>query len=492
MNAPVKLPNEPLVIVRKKVERPLRADQEFLAPALEILETPPSPVHMALIIIITTLFAIAIIWAAVGKVDIVATAQGKVEPTRKVKIVQPLATGKVSEVLVQNGDHVTKDEVLVRLDDASAASQFDDLTQQLAASQAEVARRRAAIAAVGSKDWRSGKDVHIKVDWPQGIPASVQQREQSVLDQDLGQLAAQLSLIDSQIAQKTIDLTALTSTVSAHESLVSTLKKLSSMHATLAGNGTSSTADWLTALQTEEREQVSLQSDITQQVDADANLTVLRRQSMSAVQTFLADYTQKFEAADEQVQDLTQKVRQAKAALSDMTLFSPVDGTIEASTLTSTGQVLESGSEVMRVVPEGSHLDIQAYLTNDEIGFVKAGQDATIKVDAFPYTQYGTINGVVLKVGKDAVSAAQAQADLADSSFTMTTSSAGNTSQSSDSLVFPITVQLDSNYIGNMKGKAYVSPGMSVSVDINTGKRTILDYLFAPLVDITSSALHER
>ncbi|MBF2717253.1 HlyD family type I secretion periplasmic adaptor subunit [Agrobacterium vitis] len=480
------------VTLLRRTDKPVRTDQEFLAPALEILETPPSPVRMALIVIITALFAVAITWAAVGKIDIVATAQGKIEPTLKVKIVQPLATGKVSDVLVQNGDHVSKDQVLVRLDDSSAASQYDDLSEQLAASKAEVARRSAAIETISSRNWPLGGTTHITVGWPDGISVALQHREQSVLDSDMEQLAAQLSLIDSQIDQKTIDSNAFAATVAAQESLVSTLKKLTFMRETLSQNNAMSTADWLNALQEEEKEQVSLQSDINEKLDADANIAVLKRQAVSTTQSFIADYAQKLEAADEQVQELTQQVREAKAQLDDMTLRSPVDGTIEASTLTSIGQVLTSGSEVLRVVPEGSHLDIQAYITNDEIGFVQVGQAATIKVTAFPYTQYGTISGTVLQVGKDAVSASQAQADLADSSYTMTTTASGSTSQSADTLVFPVIVQLDKNFIGTAERSAYVSPGMSVSVDINTGDRTILDYLFAPLVDVTSSALHER
>ena len=491
MNAPIDQPRQPVTRLQPP-QKPLRSDQQFLAPALEILETPPSPVRMALIVIITAFFAIALTWAAVSKINIVATAQGKVEPTLKVKIVQPLATGKVTRILAQNGDQVTKGQVLVRLDDSAAAAQYTDLSQQLAASEAEVARREAAIGTVAAPDWPGDPEIHVKVNWPDGIPVGIKEREQSVVDHDLGQLSAQLAMVDSQIFQKQSESNAFSSMVSAQKSLVSTLKTLSSMRETLASNGAGSTADWLMALQAEKKEQVSLESDVSQKVDADAYIAVLQRQKSSTTQTFLADYMQKLEAADEQVRDLEQKVRQAQAQLDDMTLRSPVAGTVEASTLTSVGQVLTSGAEVMRVVPKGSHLDIQAYLTNDEIGFVKAGQQATIKVAAFPYTQYGTIEGTVLQVGKDAVSAAQAQAGLADPSFAATSSSAANTSQSAGSLVFPITVQMSRNFIKTAGGRASVSPGMTVSVDINTGKRTILEYLFAPLVDVTSSAMHER
>ncbi|MDQ0455629.1 HlyD family type I secretion periplasmic adaptor subunit [Rhizobium paknamense] len=491
MNAPFKQPAGPVRLFRKR-QNPLRSDQEFLAPALEILETPPSPVRMALIVILTVLFATAIAWAAISRIDIIATARGKIEPTLKVKIVQPLATGKVSEVLVENGDHVGKGDVLVRLDDAAAASQYDNLSEQLAASEAESARRKAVIDTVSSPGWFQSRTTHIVVDWPEDINATLRHREQTVLDRDMEQLAAELYLIDSQITQKTIDSNAFAATVNAQQTLLATMNKLTAMRESLSRNDAMSTAEWLTALQEEEKEQVALQSDISQKSDADADIAVLQRQGVSTIQTFLADYAQKLEDADEQVQELTQQVREAKAQLDDMTLLSPVEGTIEASTLTSIGQVVASGAEVMRVVPEGSHLDIQAFITNDEIGFVKVGQEATIKVAAYPYTQYGTIKGTVVKVGKDAVSAAQAQADLADPSFTMNTAGAGSSGQSSDTLVFPVTVQLERNYIGTEQSGAYLSPGMSVSADINTGDRTILAYLFAPLVDVASSALHER
>lgn len=158
-----------------------------------------------------------------------------------------------------------------------------------------------------------------------------------------------------------------------------------------------STAEWLNTLQAEQRERVALQSDINEKAAADASIEVLRRQAQSATQSFLADYSQKLEAAEAQVKDLIQKVRQAESQFEDMTLVCPVDGIVEASTLTSTGQVLASGAEVMRIVPDGSRLDVQAFLTNDQIGFVKAGQEVTIKIDAFPYTQYGTVKGILIR-----------------------------------------------------------------------------------------------
>ncbi|MGL4091163.1 HlyD family type I secretion periplasmic adaptor subunit [Agrobacterium cavarae] len=479
------------VVKLQRVGRPLRADQEFLAPALEILETPPSPVRMALIVIIAAFFAVAIAWSAISRIDIIATAQGKVEPTLKVKVVQPLAAGKVSDVLAHNGDHVKEGQVLVKLDSAAAAAQLDDLTGQLMASQAEVARRQSAIALVSAQDWKPSSSLPAIV-WPAGTDLVVRGREQRVLQLDLAQLASQVAVINSQIAQKVTSSNSSTATIAAQRELVATLGKLTGMRDTSAHGGMGSTAEWLNTLQAEQRERVALQIDINEKADADASIDVLRRQAQSATQSFLADYSQKLEAAEAQVEDLTQKVRQAKSQFDDMTLVSPVDGIVEASTLTSTGQVLASGAEVMRIVPDGSHLDVQAFLTNDQIGFVKPGQEVTIKIDAFPYTQYGTVKGTVLQVGKDAVSAAQAQADLADSSFTANTSTSVSNSQASNGLVFPIVVQMDSDVIGSSEGTAKVSPGMSVAVDINTGTRTILAYLFAPLIDVTSSALHER
>ena len=124
-------------------------DREFLAPALEILETPPSPVHVAFLWIICALVVTALAWAYFGRVDIVAAAQGKFQPMGQVKVVEPLETGRVEDIHVGNGSLVQAGDVLVELDRSAALADAEGARAELASARAEILRRKTALSAPG-------------------------------------------------------------------------------------------------------------------------------------------------------------------------------------------------------------------------------------------------------------------------------------------------------------------------------------------------------
>src|SRR5438270_11422144 len=127
------------------------SDHEFLPAALEILETPPSPVRIALLGIICAFAAVALAWSYFGRIDIIATAQGKFQPTGRVKVIQPLDTGKVLASYVENGKHVQQSDVLVELDPSEGAAEVEQYRTGLASYRAEALRRRVAIDAARAK-----------------------------------------------------------------------------------------------------------------------------------------------------------------------------------------------------------------------------------------------------------------------------------------------------------------------------------------------------
>jgi hemolysin D len=488
MNAITPIPPVPAKPRRRKVRR---SDQEFLAPALEILETPPSPIRLALLVAICLLVAVALTWTYFGRVDIIATAEGKIEPSGKVKVLQPLQAGQVVQILAHNGDHVVAGQVLLQLDKRDAQAQVDDLRGELDATRGEVVRRQAAIGLVANLKPGGLIQTPFQVDWAEDIPAPIQAREQIVLDKDLGDLNSQLSSISAQVVQKRGDAQSLSSTVAAQQSLVDTLQDLASMRETLFKEDTGSKADWLDAVQTLKQQQVTLATDISQQQDSAAGVAVLQADAGKAVTGFLADYGQKLEDAQKQADDLQSRLQQAETTLGEMTLLSPTDGTVQASTVTTIGQVVTAGEELLRVVPDGADLEIEAYLPNDETGFVKVGQRADVKVAAFPYTQYGTVEGTVTRIGKDALSAADATQAADDGARPISNPAAGATDPTSG-LVFPVTVRLAAQTI-EVDGKAEpLTPGMSVTAEVNTGSRRILEYLFSPIVDVGLTAMRER
>jgi len=246
----------------------------------------------------------------------------------------------------------------------------------------------------------------------------------------------------------------------------------------------------LDAEETLQGQRTSLSQKMGQLADATAAIEVLKRDAEKTTDTFVADNAQKLADAERQGEESSQRLAKARALTAHMVLRAPVSGVVQDLTITSVGQVIMPGEEVMRIVPDEGGLEIECYVPNKDIGFVSVGQKAVVKVESFPFTQYGALDAKVVQVGTDAIpeqDAAQAEADPAKAQ--KSTFLGGG--QRTQNLYFPVTLSPDRTYIGNDESME-ISNGMSVTVEIKTGERRIIDYIFSPLVEIGSRALKER
>jgi hemolysin D len=208
-------------------------DREFLAPALEILETPPSPVHVVFLWIICAFVVAALTWAYFGRIDIVAAAQGKFQPTDQVKVVEPLETGRVEAIRVGDGAFVRAGDVLIELDRSAALAERDGARAELASVRAEILRRKTALVRARSHRF----DASPAIDWPDEPAPGLRARETQVLAADLGQLAANVASFDAERAQKTAERDKLRDTIASQKNLVATLQEISDHPGGEAGAG---------------------------------------------------------------------------------------------------------------------------------------------------------------------------------------------------------------------------------------------------------------
>ena len=472
--------------------RPNRADQEFLPAALEILERPPSPVSTALMLGIGALVICAVTWAYVGRIDVVAVAQGKIQPTGRVKQIQPLETGKVVALNVENGKHVNAGDILVELDNADAGADVSSTQAAVGAYRAEALRRRTAIAAV-----EAGKLVPVPIiAWPSGsgqniIPPLARLREERVLGGDLGQLDANIASLSAQKAQKKAERDSLAETIVAQTRLIAILQERVTMRSELVAKEAGTKSSLIDAKETLQAQQTTLASQKGQMNAASAFIDVFDKDIAKARGAFVAENAQKLSDAERQSDDFEQKLVKAQAHSQHMSLTSPISGTVQASSLTTIGQVVTTSEELMRIVPDGGEIEVEAYLPNKDIGFVKVGQEAIIKVESFPFTRYGTITAKVVRIAADAIPEPDANAvegNAAKANKAGSFSNAGRT----QNLVFPITLRLDQTKIVADGVSVTLSAGMAVSAEVQTGKRRILEYLFSPLVEVGSEAMRER
>lgn len=464
-----------------------KGDHEFLPAALEMLETPPSPVRMAMIITICILFVAAIAWSWIGTIDIVAIANGKLQPSGRVRVVQPQEGGKVLHLKVSNGQIVAKNDVLVELSPVDAEADVKALQDVIGAIEAEIAWRHKFAAAVKDRTITTGEEPA----WPAGLPDHIRAREGRVYRNTALQLATTIAAMEAQKDQKSAELEKLSATVKAQELFVRTLQDRVDMRETLLKRNAGSKANLIDALEKLREQQTALSSQTGQIKETRAAIVVLDRDIARNYETAAADNSQKLSAAERQRDELVQRLAKATSKLSSLLIKAPVAGTVQALSIVNPGQILATGEHIMRIVPIGMELEVEAFALNKDIGFIKEGQTAVLKIESFPFTRYGTIEAIVTKVARDAVpqpDVAQAEANPSQSTRPL---GPGGT-QRLQNLVFPIIIKPKKLFVIVDGKQVGIGPGMTVSAEIKTGKRRMIEFLFAPLVETGQQALKER
>ena len=463
------------------------SDREFLAPALEILETPASPVHLAFLWIICALVVVGLAWAYFGRIDIIASAQGKFQPTGRVKVIEPLETGRVAAIRATNGSMVQAGDVLVELDSSAAEADLAAAKDALASARAETLRRRAALVAGKARAFSPLP----AIDWPADIAPTLREREDRVLTADLGQLAATLASFDAQRAQKTAEREMLLQTIASQKNLVATLQQRVDMRTKLVEFQSGAKAAVIDATETLQYQQTQLATQVQQLASLSAGLDVIARDSDKAVETFLSDDAQKLDDAERRGEDAREKVAKAESVVDHLTLSAPIAGRVQSSVIANVGQVVSSGQEVMRVVPQDLKLEIEAYLLNRDIGFVSVGQEAVVKVESFSFTRYGSIKAHVTRIAKDAIPAPDASAIEGDPARpTRTDGYAGG--ERTQNLVFAVELEPEVSAMRVDGVERPLTSGMAVTVELKTGSRRLLEYLLSPLIEVASRAMRER
>jgi len=464
----------------------LREDNEFLPAAIEILETPPSPILTSFMVTIYAAIIVALMWSFIGHIDIVAVAQGKIQPTGRVKLVQALESGKVRDVFVVNGAKASEGQAVIALDDSEARADEMSLAGTLASFRAESVRRMAAIDAV-----RRNELVPPAVDWPGDLPPSIVAREQAILVGDRALLQASIEDIAAQHRQKETESGRLTLTIASQEELLKIEDERVHLRSGLEKQGLGTKLALFDAMEALQNQRSSLVNQQGQLMGAVAALDVLDHDRAKTISTFIADNSQKLGEAQRQIAETTQKLAKAQAKTLHMTLQAPISGTVQAVSITSIGQVVMPGEEVMRIVPDGVGFEIECYVPNKDIGFIAVGQQAVVKLESFPFTRYGTQRAHVTRVGVEAIpepDAQQQEANAAKASKSVLSAGA----QRMQNLVFPVTLALEQTAISADGVDVPVSNGMAVSIEIKTGSRRVIDYVLSPLAEVASKSMKER
>lgn len=442
----------------------------FLPAALEIQETPPHPAARWLARSLLCLLVLGIVWACIGEVNIVASAEGKIIPSSRVKSIQPLEKAVVKNILVTEGQKVGQGQPLVELDSAltlsdekRAANELQSARLRLAVSealvtllelpleqQARVLYSSLTLPAVGSA---SDLDVtlHRRLLWQkwQEYQAQVQSLG-SALEKTSAEYAATMELVAK--LEKTLPIV---------ENRASTMKDL-------YNKSYASEADYLQL----EQERIQQQHDLAAERQRLKQLAAAEEEVKQQLKALTAQFsgTQLAEVSENQRQIAALQEELAKAAdlNSKKILYSPVAGQVQELSISTVGGVVTDAQQLMLIVPDEEDLEVEVFLENKDIGFVHEGMPAEIKIHTFPFTKYGIVGGEVTTVSDDA------------------------TVDEKRGLIYGMQLRMAKNALLVDGKEVRLKPGMAVTAEVQTGKRKIVEFFLAPLLRHGQEGLRER
>ena len=437
-----------------------RTELAFLPAQLELVETPIHPAPRWTMRIIVSLGAIAVLIGIFGRLDIVVTAKGKLIPNARVKVIQPATTGVIAEVMVVDGQRVAPGDALIKLDATQAVAETE---------KASLARIDAALGAARSKALleaqAAGKPPKVaRVD---SAPAYRQEEVQQFADGAYQEYADTVEAAHATLAERRAELASaeaigwrVEASVATAQQQAQDFRKLAdrsfvSQHAVLEKE---SRADELTHERTAQRMRVQQLGAAVrqQQVSIEAIQSRFRREQLDAMERYQTQLSQ--HERDE---------AKARVQQDFMVLTAPVAGTVQQLATHTVGGVVTTAQALMEIVPDDA-LEVEILIDNQDIGFVEVGQRVALKIDAFPYTRYGLLEGTVLFVSNNAAKNEQGI------------------------FRFPARIRLHTHRIYAQSRWIDLTPGMEVAADIHTGRRSVAEYFLGPLVETVRESMRER
>jgi hemolysin D len=480
-----KSPAPPAQRIRRR-----RDDLSFLPAALEIIETPASPAGRATALTIVGAAVFAIIWAAIGRVDIVVTSQGRIEPVGNSKIVQPLQAGVVQSILVQDNQEVTLGQPLILLNPTDARADqtrvgYDLLQAEL--DQSRLAALRDTIL--------TGKPPQL-LNPPRSATQAQLEAAQAAMQAQYAEQVAKLANLDHQIAGAREKYGEDAATMAQLQASLGYAGQMAAVRDKALAIGVGSKIDWITANQqlSQQESQISIikmQQD--EALSTQQALVAQRAQAMADYSTqVLSDLAKAQQQIDQDQQDLAKAQQEVQLA----TLRAPISGIVQELSVHTAGGVVTPAEQLLVVVPNDPKLTAEVRIENRDIGFVHVGQVVQLKIAAFDFTRYGTVPGTVTGISHDVEGAMPIQTPPASELNQGQGSNSQNMNlyspqQDAQAGSYIANVALGHAMISTEQGVVPLSPGMELTADIKTGRRSVLSYLLSPIDMLRVNSLRQ-
>jgi hemolysin D len=453
------------------------SDPDFLPAVLEVTETPASPTARVTAISITAMIAFAIVWATLGRVDVVATATGTVIPAGRVKVVQSADPGIVSAILVEDGEHVEAGRVLVELDRTLLEAERRRIAEQVTEARLDAAMSGAILRELGEPGALAAFRAPVGIE-----PERVETRRLAALAR-VAEHRARVEAIEGEMKAKAEEKASNAIGIDKLAALLPLAREKDAMYEKLQ---TVQYANKVAALQAQEQ-LVQAEHDLKifegKTRELDAALAAMESQRVGARATFRQTLLKEQADAEDRLRQGEQSLRQAEFKVERSTLTAPVAGIVQQLAVHTVGGVVSPAQPLMVIVPDGAPVLVEAMLENKDVGFVRPGQRVEVKIETFNYTKYGLVDGSVVDISRDAVQAQATQAPPGGA--------AGNESDPKRG-GYIMRVALDKRSVLVDGRDEPIRTGMAVIAEVRTGNRRVIEFLLSPIQSYAQEALRER
>lgn len=421
----------------------------------------PAPRHIQWAII--AFAALALLWACLGEIDVVATATGKIVPSDKTKLIQPSEVAVVKAIHVRDGQLVKAGDLLVELDAQITGADVERLRSEQLAAAIDEARATTLLAAIAED--RAPTNLAKLI--PEATPEQQQAAQRWVEGQYL-ELRSNVAQVQAAIEQQKAEIQASRANVTSLQETLPIARQLSADYKRLLDKAIVGKHAWL------EKEQARLdqERELRVQQARVVELQAAKKEAEQRLQGVLAQARRAMldlqQTSAQKLAALVQELKKAEQRNRLMRLTSPVDGTVQQLAIHTQGGVVTEAQPLMVIVPSDQPVEVEAFLENKDIGFVRPGQEVEIKVDTFNFTKYGVVHGTVVSISTDAIE------------------------DERRGLIYSARILLKEKSILVGEQRLDLSPGMAVRAEVKTDKRKVIDYFLSPLKEYQAESLKER
>lgn len=422
-----------------------------------VLVRSPDKIRTVLLfwIVFVVLF---LLWAALAPINELVRGDGKVIPGGENQMIQHLEGGIIKEILVKEGQKVQANDILLKIDNVKSSSTFESSQYKYAQLRAKIVRLQAE--ANGTEFTPTAEDL-------KNIPLQIEQ-EKSLFISNKELLSSQLSALNNQLIQKTTEKREVESRMSEQKRSLGLIKEEIAMSEPMVAQGIKSKVEFLRL----KREGSNIEEQYNVSVSSIPRLNAAINEINNKIKEAKSSFASKAKQSLSESETEYKRVGAESVALEDQVVRnavrSPINGVVQRIFVNTVGGVIKPGDNLIEIVPTEGGLLVEAKVKPSDIAFLYPGQKAIVKVSAYDFAIYGSLEGTVVNISPDTVT------------------------DKKDNIYYVVKIQTNKKYLGDAKKPLKIIPGMTVNVDIVTGEKSVLSYILKPLLRAKEYTFSER